>query len=200
MNFTTEESSRMNNQLDNQFCERYPKIFRDRHASMQVTAMCWGFDCGDGWFNIINALCAEIQSHIDATRRTRAARLRRHRARARAKAHGSLQPILDHLARLYSRLDPVEAAPWMEAEARRILQEDEAPLPDVCPQVVAVQVKEKFGALRFYYNGGDDIVDGLVRMAERLSETACEICGDAGKVYDHGWVTTRCPLHAPATT
>ena len=35
--------------------------------------------------------------------------------------------------------------------------------------VVIYQVKEKFGKLRFYYEGGDDVVRGLVLMAEVLS-------------------------------
>ena len=26
--------------------------------------MCWGFCCGDGWFNIIDALCAEISTQV----------------------------------------------------------------------------------------------------------------------------------------
>lgn len=187
----------MNSELDQQLCERYPKIFKNRYEDMRTTAMCWGFDCGDGWFNIIDALCAEIQSHIEHTRRVRAARLRRHRARARAQARGSLQPIMAHLARTYSRFDPVEAAPWMEAEAHRIMQEDSVLPPPACPQVVAVQVKEKYGTLRFYYDGGDALVDGLVRMAESMSAKTCEICGDVGKVYDNRWVTTRCAIHAP---
>lgn len=36
-------------------------------------------------------------------------------------------------------------------------------------QVVAEQVKEKFGTLRFYYRGGDEFVSGLVSMAEGMS-------------------------------
>ena len=48
----------MSPELDRQLCERYPLIFKDRHASMQVTAMCWGFDHGDGWFHILDVLCA----------------------------------------------------------------------------------------------------------------------------------------------
>ena len=36
----------------------------------------------------------------------------------------------------------------------------------VCPQVVVEQVKEKFGGLRFYYQGGDEQIHGMVRMAE----------------------------------
>ena len=27
--------------------------------------MCWGFECGDGWFNILNQLMSNIQHHID---------------------------------------------------------------------------------------------------------------------------------------
>jgi hypothetical protein len=37
----------------------------NRHASVQETAMCWGFSCGDGWYNILNALMGNIQGHID---------------------------------------------------------------------------------------------------------------------------------------
>ena len=44
----------MKDELDNKLCEKYPKIFKMRNASMQETAMCWGFP-GDGWFNIIDS-------------------------------------------------------------------------------------------------------------------------------------------------
>jgi len=27
--------------------------------------MCWGFDCGDGWYDIIDKLCEKIQKHCD---------------------------------------------------------------------------------------------------------------------------------------
>ena len=40
-----------------------------------------------------------------------------------------------------------------------------------------VQVKEKFGGLRFYLNGGDDYIDGMVSLAEHLSYRTCEFCG-----------------------
>jgi hypothetical protein len=48
----------MKKELDELLCKRYPKIFRDRYSPMTVTAMCWGFDIGDGWFNIIE--CAVV--------------------------------------------------------------------------------------------------------------------------------------------
>jgi len=55
----------MNEKLDNELCTKYPKLFVNRHADMKVTAMCWGFSCGDGWYNIINHLCSNIQHHLD---------------------------------------------------------------------------------------------------------------------------------------
>jgi hypothetical protein len=55
----------MKEELDKLLCERYPKMFVNRDKSMQETAMCWGFECGSGWFELINALCATIQNYID---------------------------------------------------------------------------------------------------------------------------------------
>jgi hypothetical protein len=59
-------------------------------------------------------------------------------------------------------------------------------------QVEATQVKEKYGGLRFYYHGGDDFIDGLVWMAEGLSNRTCEVCGAPGTQNSHGWIKTRC--------
>lgn len=41
-------------------------------------------------------------------------------------------------------------------------------------QVVADQVKEKYGTLCFYYHGGDEYISGLVAMASHLSGSICE--------------------------
>lgn len=124
----------MSPELDKKLCDDYPKIFVNRHSSMGETAMCWGFSCGDGWFNIINNLCANIQSHID----------------------------------------------WKNKNE------------EVVKQVVVQQVKEKFGTLRFYYQGGDDYIAGLVSMAESMSACTCESCGNPGKQTGGGWIRTIC--------
>jgi len=59
--------------------------------------------------------------------------------------------------------------------------------------VEAVQVKEKFGSLRFYINGGDDYVDGLITFAEAMSYLTCEQCGSTdGVTQTKGWVYTLC--------
>jgi hypothetical protein len=63
------------------------------------------------------------------------------------------------------------------------------------PQVVVEQIKEKFGGLRFYYQGGDEQVHGMVRMAEAWAGIACEDCGGIGKRRGGGWVRTLCDTH-----
>lgn len=45
--------------------EKYPKIFIQHSLSPQKTAMCWLFECGDGWFWLIKHLCAQLQWDID---------------------------------------------------------------------------------------------------------------------------------------
>ena len=67
----------MNEELDRKLCEAYPKLFADRNKPMSETAMCWGFSHGDGWYNIINALCANIQGHIDWIERRREAEVKK---------------------------------------------------------------------------------------------------------------------------
>ena len=64
-----------------------------------------------------------------------------------------------------------------------------------CNQVIVVQVKEKFGGLRFYYEGGDDEIHGMVRMAEAWADHSCEECGAPGTSGGKGWIKTLCPTH-----
>ena len=124
----------MKQELDALLCEKYPKMMVNRDKPMQETCMCWGFDCGDGWFNILDQLMGNIQHHID----------------------------------------------WKNKKE------------EVVAQVTLDQVKEKFGTLRFYYTGGDDIIDGMVRMAESMSGVTCEECSAPAKTHGPGWIRTIC--------
>ena len=65
----------------------------------------------------------------------------------------------------------------------------------VVVQVKVALIKEKFGGLRFYYDGGDDAIDGMVRMAESWAAHSCETCGAPGKSRDGGWIKTLCDHH-----
>lgn len=55
----------MNKILDNYLCKSYPHIFVERSKSVGESCMGRGFECGNGWFPIIDSLCHQIQEHID---------------------------------------------------------------------------------------------------------------------------------------
>lgn len=118
----------MREELDDLIYQRYPSLFGAR--SQPESGMAWGFTCGDGWFDLIDTLCNEIQCWT---------------------ADGSMPPV------------------------------------------TVVQVKEKFGSLRFRYRGGDEQTRGMVRMAEAMSTRLCEECGAPGTFVG---IMTRCKTHA----
>lgn len=66
---------------------------------------------------------------------------------------------------------------------------------EVVAQVTVAQIKEKFGGLRFYYDGGDEYISGLVSMAEVWAGHSCEECGKPGERRSGGWVRTLCDEH-----
>lgn len=55
----------MTNNLEKELYTKYPKIFRQHTLPMTETCLCWGIDCGNGWFCLIDKLCQEIQTYID---------------------------------------------------------------------------------------------------------------------------------------
>lgn len=120
----------MKEELEKKLYEKYPKIFRQKDLSMQETCMCWGMECDDGWYWLIDKLCDTIQNYTDINGKD---------------------------------------------------------------QVEATQVKEKFGGLRFYVIGANDLVDGMIWLAESMSHNICEKCGSTKDVSStKGWIVTLC--------
>lgn len=62
--------------------------------------------------------------------------------------------------------------------------------------VAVLQVKEKFGALRFYVMGGSDDLHAAIKEAESKSSTICEECGAPGELRKGSWRKTLCDQHA----
>ena len=59
-----------------------------------------------------------------------------------------------------------------------------------------VQVKEKFGGLRFYIDKGSDEIYRRIAQAEKDSYETCEKCGNKGELRkDTGWYFTLCEEH-----
>lgn len=179
----------MRNELDNQLCKKYPKIFRDRHADMQITAMCWGFECDDGWYNILNQACSLIQGHIDWRRKQRAIVLRYNRALKSALSGDTSKLIKFHT---YKDVVTEYTTKKVEDDIKNAQYRN---VPEKISQVVATQVKEKFGTLRFYTEGGDEYCGGVISMAEAISGVTCERCGNPGKTNNSGWLKTLCETH-----
>ena len=59
----------MSPELDLDLCQKYPKIMAERHLNAMQTAMCWGFEHDDGWYNILDTAMKMIQNYIDMSKR-----------------------------------------------------------------------------------------------------------------------------------
>jgi hypothetical protein len=122
----------MKPELEKKLYDEFPGLYEQRDWSIQASCMPWGFECGDGWFDLIYKLSKRLAETTDKVR--------------------------------------------------------------------AVQVKEKFGGLRFYYTYSepvDDAIDDKVRVFINVAEDAsfeiCEWCGSRENVTQtQGWIVTLC--------
>ena len=131
----------MTKELDEKLCQKYPKIFKGRHGNMKETAMCWGISCSDGWYNIIDILCSNLQWNTDKNN-----------------------------------------------DKGRY------------PQIVASQVKEKFGGLCFYVESATPEQFAVINFVESMSYHVCEGCGSMDNIgRTIGWATTLCSKCAPTS-
>jgi hypothetical protein len=160
----------MKRELDEALCAKYPLIFKDRNADMRTTAMCWGLECGDGWYNIIDVLCGLLTSEFRG---------------AKSRYEYLIEAGVGGI--LYGTKTVTQEA---IDDAKAKLDEETLKVP------VAVQVKEKFGGLRFYVQAATDKHYNYISFAESMSYRTCESCGADGKTYTDGWHTTLCDIHA----
>ena len=142
----------MKDELQTALLEKYPKIFAVSDGRKLLPFPMFGIECSDGWYDIINQLCFQIQNYID----------------------------------------------WNNQQRQRLLEKNpnNIKVQEEIPQVIVSQVKEKFGTLRFYYDGGDNRIDGMVRMAEAMSSVICETCGNRGHIRGRHWLYTACDEHS----
>ena len=125
----------MTEELEKKLYKKFNKIFTQKELSLR-----WGFECDDGWYELIYSLCEKIQAYIDEVK---------------------------------------------------------------CQQVIATQVKEKFGSLRFYIAfdllNEDDVIDdihydaiqAMINTASEESLKTCEATGGYGTLNKRGsWLKT----------
>ena len=201
----------MNKENQDKLFEKYPKIFRQKDLSMDQTCMCWGIECGDGWYPILDALCAEIQIRCNQDLWIYDQGPIK-RCLIEAYTRVIWNPILSKFAKWYylrripnsytpAETDPKELARYRDAWKRHSAFTNRF-LPKVTyrnsgakkyPQVEFTQVKEKFGTLRVYAENCDEGAYAAIAMAERWSETVCEDCGSNLNVsFTKGWIRCLC--------
>ena len=152
----------MTPELEQHIREKYPLIFSQR-CEMSID---------DGWFDIIDMLCANIQNRIDNS--------------------------ADQRKWAIEWNDRVNDPDYDWSDKASFIKREEREVPELVEQVVATQIKEKFGKLRFYLSREDDVMHGMVTLAEYMSAHTCEICGERGKTRDGSWYVTLCDMHHEA--
>jgi hypothetical protein len=91
--------------------------------------------------------------------------------------------------RLYSYTRVLDVGPgWLP-----LIEELSAKLEPLCnDEVFAVQVKEKYGTLRFYMSCYTSEVERMIEDAEHRSQFICMGCGEPGQLRGGGWIETLC--------
>jgi RNA polymerase-binding transcription factor DksA len=130
----------MNKRNTEKLFNDFPRLFKGKDLGMRENLMCFGFECGDGWFGLIYQLSKDLE---------------------------------------------VEFQKLPETEKQEAIEND---------HYIAMQVKEKFGGLRFYMSIETKEMGRLISEAEDKSYTICESCGNPGEVRRGGWVQTLCDV------
>lgn len=186
----------MTRELDEKLCAKYPKIFVNRYGDMRTTAMCWGFECSDGWYWLIDRLCSNLQWNTDNNNKNYVIKNERLR-----KLVPFLEKMIKKIPGRYNfnrkkQINPLvilrgfilgKIFDWRKSLEYVYIESNRY------PQVVASQVKEKYGGLRFYVEGASREQYAVISFAETLSNYVCESCGSTKNIgHTQGWITTLC--------
>jgi hypothetical protein len=208
----------MNAENTKKLHDRFPVLYQNLRGDPRNTAMCWGFDHGDGWFNIVWQLSLAIEEELGYTW------LQKKLFLICKKLSLRWNDIIYHLSPC--RFDETKLAgsgthddPYHQVVVKKAVPTWDAKIANALfglqtfpggtkyprsglkalvwhPHTgcAVSQVKEKFGTLRFYSPGNDRIF-WFIAMAEVLSGKTCEECGKYGRTYTNGWHSTLCEEH-----
>jgi hypothetical protein len=141
--------------------------------------MCFGMEVDDGWYNIIDSLSKCMKNHVDS----------------RIEHEIIMREILTFWKIFVGWRKGWYRWNWYKHVWQNVKEYIRLrhPLDIDSMQIHAVQVKEKFGGLRFYVAGADNEVFGMIDMAEMMSYVTCEHCGNPGSLHQRGtWLKTLC--------
>lgn len=175
----------MSNELTEALFNKYPLIFKGRYKSIQESLIPFGIECGNGWYWLIGNLCSQLQWDIDNNNKSYVIKNKFLR-----KLFPKLEKFINYkIFRVYH----------FDRYLRKIIQryrlkQEFIPIEtNRYPQIEAVQVKEKFGGLRFYVQSASNEQHAIISWAESLSYNICERCGSTKNIgTTQGWITTLC--------
>ena len=85
---------------------------------------------------------------------------------------------------------------WMKTFGDMFFEELDAAIKDAHleNEFEVIQLKEKFGRMRFYYHPSTGEIDNIVRKYEELSGNICITCGkpDVAMLNHFGWLSPYC--------
>ncbi len=136
----------MNDENIKYLSEKYSDLFVKRYYKDKL--MPFWFECADGWFTLIDKLCACIDGEVKHAK---------------------------------------EQLDYKKERGETVTDEDYENI-----KVTVVQIKEKYGGLRFYTYGSNDYIRGMIDFAESMSYKICECCGNSGTLNKEGWWRTMC--------
>lgn len=194
--------------FETQLMEKYPSLFNKDEDGKPLPPDC-GIWCPPGWTAIVDHLCESIvfrikHNHIYIPKKMIMLPLRKW---IWNKVALPLRRTIDPTTKAFKtlkilRIDDVKkiesSHPYRTFITKKIfrgIQDFLMPLNkyklEPIPEVKIGQIKEKFGTLRFYYDGGDDVIRGMVSFAESLCGNICEMTGEAGSLCKSGgWYKT----------
>jgi len=169
--------------------KKYPSLFYtgENGELLPETQRCHS-DCPKGWEPIVDNLCGAI---VDYTKNT---------SRCILNPNKKIMRFLNNSWFVIKRKVDRKFSTKVRRVTHKISQffyGQELYISQNPPDVKVTQFKEKFGTLRFYADGGDDCVDGMIRFAEYLSSKTCQYTGEAGDMFKKGrWCATLSPPKA----
>jgi len=166
----------MNPELEKKLIAKYPELYSEHDKPPTESLMCFGFECGDGWYDLIDCLSACINHRVDSD-----------------IEHEILLRKILTLRKIFVGWRNGWKSKWWWRGVLHNIKRYRYPVDVDFYFVHAVQVKEKFGGLRFYVHNAGDEIHGMISMAEQMSFKICEKCGKPGSLHKRGgWLKTLC--------
>jgi len=162
---------------------KYKVLFEHEKDSKEPFAL-FGFECGDGWYNIIKNACHTLCQDYDWECR---------RLEMIKKSLKDVKGVTERRRTVEPNITEEEVQKELEESIHNTLIKIEIYNREL-PRIV--QVKEKFGTLRIYMDNIHPKYKHVEVYAELMSATTCESCGNVGRTYRMGWHQTLCKEHA----